>query len=138
MILEVVMLSYGLAGRVPAAIANLWRAIISALTDSYCTEMHYMRAPEVAAKTPANHIGRTAPLVLRVRVQKVVHFLSPQKADAVPGNAFRTTSPTSCRKSAACREAGSHWQCHQFTRAFERSDRVFRSFTDRAELAPAS
>jgi hypothetical protein len=42
------MLSFALTGRVRtirAAIANLRRAVISALTDPYRPEVHYMRGP---------------------------------------------------------------------------------------------
>jgi hypothetical protein len=42
------MLSFALTGRIRtirAAVANLRRAVINALTDSYHPEVHYMRGP---------------------------------------------------------------------------------------------
>ena len=42
------MLSFALIGRVRtirAAVANLRRAVVNVLTDSYRPEMHYMRGP---------------------------------------------------------------------------------------------
>jgi hypothetical protein len=42
------MLSFALIGRVRtiwAAVANLRRAVVNALTDSYRPEVHYMRGP---------------------------------------------------------------------------------------------
>jgi len=45
---RVVMLSFALIGRVRtirAAVANLRRAVVNALTDSYRPEVHYMRGP---------------------------------------------------------------------------------------------
>jgi hypothetical protein len=42
------MLSFALIGRVRTirtAVANLRRAVVDALTDSYRPEMHYMRGP---------------------------------------------------------------------------------------------
>jgi hypothetical protein len=56
------MLSFALVGRVRlvrAAVANLRRAVVNALTDSYRPEVHYMRGP--GPKWRQKHAASTRP-----------------------------------------------------------------------------